>query len=172
NWTYRRKEKVQTKRKINPFTAEEQKLLLAACNGAERNQLLVFLWTGLRTSELVALKWHDVDFNKRVITVHKATTYAAKGEGEVPKTHSGNRTIQMLQPAYDALKDQKRLTRIAGGHVFLSPHTGQPWKGDSYIRHDWKKLLERAGVKYRKPYQTRHTYASMMLSAGEHPMWV
>jgi integrase len=27
-------------------------------------------------------------------------------------------------------------------------------------------------VRYRNPYQTRHTYASMMLSAGEHPMWV
>lgn len=32
--------------------------------------------------------------------------------------------------------------------------------------------LKRGGVRYRKPYQTRHTYASMMLSAGEHPMWV
>lgn len=27
-------------------------------------------------------------------------------------------------------------------------------------------------MRYRRPYQTRHTYASMMLSAGEHPMWV
>ncbi|MDF5919893.1 hypothetical protein P4133_10895 [Pseudomonas aeruginosa] len=32
--------------------------------------------------------------------------------------------------------------------------------------------LKKAGVRYRRPYQTRHTYASMMLSAGEHPMWV
>ena len=33
-------------------------------------------------------------------------------------------------------------------------------------------ILKRCGVRYRYPYQTRHTYASMMLSAGEHPMWV
>lgn len=32
--------------------------------------------------------------------------------------------------------------------------------------------MKKAGVRYRRPYQTRHTYASMMLSAGEHPMWV
>lgn len=172
NWTYRRKEKVQTKSKIDPFTADEQQLLLAACEGAERNQLLVFLWTGLRTSELIALTWKDVDFKKRTLKVYKATTYAAKGEAEVPKTNSGNRTIQLLQPAYDALMDQKRLTRLAGGPVFVSPYTGEQWQGDSYIRYEWEKLLERAGVKYRKPYQTRHTYASMMLSAGEHPMWV
>lgn len=32
--------------------------------------------------------------------------------------------------------------------------------------------LKKAGVRYRRPYQTRHTFASMLLSAGEHPMWV
>jgi integrase len=32
--------------------------------------------------------------------------------------------------------------------------------------------LRLAGVRYRRPYQTRHTYASMMLTAGESPMWV
>jgi integrase len=32
--------------------------------------------------------------------------------------------------------------------------------------------MRKAGVRYRRPYQTRHTYASMMLSAGESPMWV
>lgn len=36
----------------------------------------------------------------------------------------------------------------------------------------WTPALKKAGVRYRRPYQTRHTYASMMLSAGEHPMWV
>src|SRR5690606_30536264 len=36
----------------------------------------------------------------------------------------------------------------------------------------WTPALKRAKVRYRRPYQTRHTYASMMLSAGEHPMWV
>lgn len=36
----------------------------------------------------------------------------------------------------------------------------------------WHPAMKKAGVRYRRPYQTRHTYASMMLSAGEHPMWV
>jgi integrase len=33
-------------------------------------------------------------------------------------------------------------------------------------------VLKAANIPYRNPYQTRHTYASMMLSAGENPMWV
>ncbi|WP_281718456.1 tyrosine-type recombinase/integrase [Pandoraea apista] len=40
------------------------------------------------------------------------------------------------------------------------------------MRKLWNSALKRAGVRYRNPYQTRHIYASMMLSAGEHPMWV
>lgn len=36
----------------------------------------------------------------------------------------------------------------------------------------WVPAMKKAGVRYRRPNQTRHTYASMMLSAGEHPMWV
>lgn len=36
----------------------------------------------------------------------------------------------------------------------------------------WVPAMKKAGVRYRRPHQTRHTYASMMLSAGEHPMWV
>ena len=36
----------------------------------------------------------------------------------------------------------------------------------------WIPALKRAGVRYRNPYQTRHTFASMMLMAGEHVMWV
>ena len=36
----------------------------------------------------------------------------------------------------------------------------------------WTPALQRANVKYRTPYQTRHTFASMLLSRGENPLWV
>src|SRR5439155_13857888 len=50
---------------------------------------------------------------------------------------------------------------------------GERWTGDKCIRQGmWAPALRKAGVRYRKPYQTRHTYASMMLMAGEHVMWV
>ncbi|HEX7647118.1 MAG TPA: tyrosine-type recombinase/integrase, partial [Noviherbaspirillum sp.] len=36
----------------------------------------------------------------------------------------------------------------------------------------WQRILKKAGVRYRNPYQTRHTYASTLLSANENPWWV
>jgi integrase len=57
--------------------------------------------------------------------------------------------------------------------VFLNPRTGKPWETDAQIRKTaWIPALKRAGIAYRTAYQTRHTYASLMLSAGENPMWV
>ncbi|MGR6737318.1 hypothetical protein ACU2GK_14570 [Pseudomonas chlororaphis] len=55
----------------------------------------------------------------------------------------------------------------------MNPNSGEPWEESGEIRKViWLPALRKAGVRYRRPYQTRHTYASMMLSAGEHPMWV
>jgi integrase len=72
-----------------------------------------------------------------------------------------------------ALKAQKAHTYLAGNEVFQKPRTLQRWAGDGPIRKMlWAHAVRKAGVRYRRPYQTRHTYASMMLSAGKHPMWV
>ncbi|WP_245391747.1 tyrosine-type recombinase/integrase [Salinicola aestuarinus] len=55
----------------------------------------------------------------------------------------------------------------------LNPLTGDPWTGDQAIRETvWTHALKRAGVRYRRPYQTRHTFGSMMVSAGEPLAWV
>ncbi|HAU1294565.1 TPA: tyrosine-type recombinase/integrase, partial [Legionella pneumophila] len=54
-----------------------------------------------------------------------------------------------------------------------NPRTNQPWETDHQIRRTaWVHTMKKAGIRYRNPYQTRHTYASMMLSSGENIMWV
>ena len=48
-----------------------------------------------------------------------------------------------------------------------------PWETDGQIRKTaWSHALKKAGVRYRNPYQTRHTFASTLLMAGENPLWV
>lgn len=127
----------------------------------------------MRTSELVALEWADIDWLRGEVHVSRAMTQAAKGKAEVTKTISGKRSIKLLAPALAALTAQKALTFLAGIEVFQNPRTGERWAGDGPIRKTmWAPALKKAGVRYRRPYQTRHTYASMMLSAAEHPMWV
>lgn len=90
-----------------------------------------------------------------------------------PKTKSGERDVKLFPPALNALQDQKQFSFLADGRVFHNPRTNTPWETDAQIRKTmWQPALKRAGVLYRIPYQTRHTYASTLLSAGENPLWV
>ena len=172
-WTYARNEAPKEEDDVDPFTADEQARILEQLDGQGRNLLQFAFWTGMRTSELVGLQWADVDLVRGEVRVRRATTQAAKGSAETPKTASGKRTLKLLTAARAALEAQRSHTQMAGSHVFHDPRTDKPWAGDAPIRKTlWQPALQRAKVRYRYPYQTRHTYASMMLSAGEHPMWV
>jgi integrase len=173
-WVYRKTEPPRESDEVDPFTAEEQAAILAALDGQGRNLIQFALWTGLRTSELVALTWADVDWRRGVIQIRRAQTQAARHTGpETTKTRSGLREVKILPPALEALTLQKPWTWLKGEEVFQNPRTRERWAGDQPIRKTlWTHALKRADVRYRNPYQTRHTYASMMLSAGEHPLWV
>lgn len=97
-------------------------------------------------------------------------TYA----GSLPSDdEAGRRSVKLLRPALEALTAQKAHTLLADKEVFQNPRPLECWAGDQPIRKTmWHPAMKKAGVRYRRPYQTWHTYASMMLSAGEHPMWV
>lgn len=172
NWTYRRNEAPVSTAHVDPFTREEQHAIINAATGQIRNQIITFFWTGMRTSELIALEWADIDWQRKKIRVNKAMTNASRAI-ETTKTKTGTREIDMLPPVEQALIDQKKHTLLHKGKVFHNPATGEPWLGDQQIRKSaWIPALKKAGVRYRNPYQTRHTYASMMLSAGENLAWV
>jgi integrase len=99
-------------------------------------------------------------------------TIVAK-EAKGPKTEAGIREVLLLPPALQALEAQKDFTLAHDGRVFHNPRTNQPWETSQQIRRTaWTHVLKSAGVRYRNTYQTRHTYASMMLSQGENIMWV
>ncbi|MBF8779983.1 site-specific integrase [Pseudomonas fulva] len=172
SWTFSRKDQVKED-DVDPFSPEEQRAILAALDGQAKNLVQFALWTGMRTSELVALDWGDIDWLKGEVYVTRAMTQAAAGKAEVTKTLSGKRRIKLLAPALEALVAQKAHTFLADNEIFQNPRTLERWAGDQPIRKTmWHLAMKKAGVRYRRPYQTRHTYASMMLTAGEHPMWV
>lgn len=173
-WHYRKQEGPRETDDLDPFTADEQVAILEATPVDGRPLLQFAFWTGLRTSELVALEWGDIDWRQKRLRVSRAITQASKGRAEATKTTAGTRTIDLLPRAIEALKTQKALSYLhPSGRVFLNPRTVEPWTGDQAIRKTlWTHALKRAGVRYRRPYQTRHTYASMMVSAGEPLAWV
>ncbi|QPI52885.1 site-specific integrase [Massilia antarctica] len=155
---------------VDPFDELEVRAILAAATGEARNLFQFAFWAGLRTSELIGLEWGDIDWIHGQVRVQRAVV--AKTE-KGTKTEAGKRDVLMLPLARAALQAQKEHTFLIGGRVFHNPRTCTPWETDAQIRKTcWTAILKKAGVRYRNPYQTRHTYASRMLSAGENPWWV
>lgn len=173
NWTFSKNEAPSENDDIDPFSKDEQAVILEASSEGQGQNFIEFMfWSGMRTSEAVAFDWPDVDWIRGVVMVTRAITQHSKA-AELTKTAAGRREIKLLEPAMAALKRQKQHTWLKGEEVFQNPRTGERWTGGQAIRKTlWMPILKRCGVRYRYPYQTRHTYASMMLSAGEHPMWV
>jgi len=140
---------------IDPFSPDEVAAIVAECEGQFQNFVRFAFWTGMRTSELIALRWQDVDWNRNVVFVRQALV---SGELKGPKTLAGRREIKLLSPALEALKTQRAFTQLRGSFVFHDPRTNEGWAGDKPIREwHWRPALARAKVRYRYPYQTRHT---------------
>jgi integrase len=154
----------------DPFTPTEREKILSVMPDQTRNIFEFAFWTGLRTSELIALEWGDLDLNRGLVRVRRA--YVLK-QVKVTKTNSGEREVKLFPPAINALISQKSFTFLEGKQIFHNPRTNARWDNDGQLRKTaWIPALKKAGVIYRYPYQTRHTYASTLLSAGENPLWV
>lgn len=169
-WTPRVQEAPKEKEDVDPFTVEEQRAMIEAADPQVAALIQFGCWTGLRTSELFALEWKDIDWRAGVAKIRRAKVRQAI---KPPKTKNGRRDVKLLEPALQALKAQRARSEMVGPTVFLNPRTHKPWlDGKQLIKTEWKATLERAGVRYRYPYQMRHTFASMMCSAGEYPQWI
>lgn len=148
-------------KKIDPFTPEEVALL---CAGPYAHLVKFAAWSGLRPQEYIALEWSDIDFTNRIVHIQKSVVL---GQEKGTKTEAGNREVIMLDGAYDALQEQLKVTRWNKSKVFLNPD-GLPWTGSEQVRkRAWIPLVKSAGVRYRKLYNLRHTYASTLLTLGE-----
>lgn len=152
---------------INPFNLEEIKLILNNADGWFRNFLGIAFFTGARTGEILALKWKNIDFLNKKISINETRTI---GLTKRPKTKSSIRTIDMISQCEIFLREQHTLTGISE-HVFLNSR-GKLCYGAHTLRNSWVKLLQELKLKHRGIYQTRHSFASNMLSNKENPLWV
>lgn len=80
------------------------------------------------------------------------------------------RHVLLNSRARAALLRQRALTQLAGDFVFLDPRYGKPWTEERAFRRSyWAPTLKDPGLRYRRPYNTRHSCATMMLMSGMTP---
>ncbi|MDD4923397.1 MAG: site-specific integrase [Dehalococcoidales bacterium] len=135
------------------------------------------LFTGMRRSELLALKWGNVDLMLCQIHVCRSMHVLIGGEiiFSAPKTAKGKRMISLSPSATSVLREhreQQQLERlgtpITDENFVFCNIDGKPLLSNT-ITHAWSKLIKRLGLKPIRLHDARHTHASLMLKQGAHP---
>jgi integrase len=153
---------------VEPFTLEQVQQMLATVRPDWRNYFTVRFFTGMRTGEAHGLKWKYVDLDQRLILIRETFVL---GEDEYTKTDSSQRDIRMTQVVFEALQDQYLATAKLSEYVFCN-REGKPLDNDNFGSRVWYPLLRHLGLKQRRPYQMRHTAATLWLASGEAPEWI
>ncbi|GAA4650837.1 site-specific integrase [Kistimonas scapharcae] len=159
--------------KVDPFTEEEIAILLDNMDGQVKNLYQFAFYTGLRTSELIGLKWEKVDFDNREVLIDQAMVYGHMDELKTASKGINARKVFLLDEALKALEAQKAYTYQEGNFVFHNPRTNIHWHNDTQLRkRAWLPAIGKSGLRYRNPYQTRHTYAHMMIRDNDNLWWI
>lgn len=153
---------------IQPFSLEEVHQILAAVRKDWRPYLAVRFFTGMRTGEINGLEWKHIDFDQDLIHVRQSIV---KDEVQDTKTEGSIRDIPMVPLVRAALREQRK--QIPGDCRWVfAQRNGAPVNLVNFTNRIWHPLLRHLNLQSRRPYQTRHTAATLMLGSGENPEWV
>lgn len=147
-----------------PFTKKEVESILQWFWDNDRHYYGYVLFafnTGCRTSEIIGLKWADIDFNARLIYItHSLARIAGqtnRRENKTTKTRL-NRKIPINNKLYDYLSKKDKTTEL----VFLSKH-GKIIDDHNFVNRQWHTCLSQCNIPYRKFNCTRHTFITNFL---------
>lgn len=154
---------------VKPFSLEEVEKIRNTIRPDYRNYVTCRFFTGMRTGEINGLKWKYVDFEHEVIRVREV--FSAGESEENAKTESSIRDIPMLPMVKEALEQQWEERDPDVEYVFCS-RGGFPIDAHNFANRIWYPLLRYLELEKRRPYQTRHTTATLMLASGENPEWI
>ena len=168
NPTDRIKRLKQRRVDVQPFSLAEVQSIINEVRDDFRDYMIVRFFTGMRTGEIHGLQWKYIDFERRQILIRSTWV---RGSIEYTKTDGSQREIDMSSLVYDALKRQECITKTKSDFVFCNKE-GQPYDLNNITNRVWYPLLAYLGFDKRRPYQTRHTAATLWLGSGENPEWV
>lgn len=149
-------------------------LLLFKGNVVELPVLLCSVY-GLRRSEVLGLKWHNVDFESKSITIAETLQQGTHGDyTDTPKTDSSYRTLPMTNEVYNSLKTAKNLQnerqKLMGNYYVQSDYVCTLQDGNvispNYLTRTFKSVISKSNLPQIRLHDLRHSAASNLLDMG------
>jgi integrase len=126
--------------------------------------ILTAAYAGLRLGELRALRWRDVDFERRIIHVRRAFTQANE---DVPKSGRA-RAVPMVDQVARALDGLSRRKQWTAPDELVFPNPTGGFLEDSALRRRYYRALKQAKIKHLRFHDLRHTFGT--LAVQEFPL--
>lgn len=144
---------------IKPFTTLEVfNIMHESPNNNFKYYLAIAFFTGMRSGEIIALKKSDIDLKNMIIHVRKSRNRFGE---TTPKTLSSIRDIPIISTLELYIKELYFLHDY--DYLFVTQYH-EPYRDTNVFVNDyWIPLLKKLNIEYRRPYNTRHTYATNML---------
>ena len=141
--------------------------------------LLCTFHTGVRSGELSALGWDDIDYSVHFVHVRGSVSRYSRGVAGSTKTDSTRKVDMSDELAAELKAHRKRLQEeyLKDGKnelpewVFPDRFNG-PLDIENFKKRQWKTILDKAKVRHRNFHQTRHTFATILLMNGESIVYV
>lgn len=159
--------------KPKPFTQDEMQTILAAFRHSKHYahyaDFVEFLFgSGCRIGEAIGLQWRHVSDDCSTVWIGEAVT-----RGKIRKSTKTNRARQFkLSTRLQQILSKRRPNPVQlDTPVFPAPKGGL-MDDHLFCTRAWKKTVTTAGVAYRHPYSTRHTFISHALAKGVKPVTV
>lgn len=146
---------------------------------------LVGLLTGMRQSEMLGLKWSDIDLAAGTITIKRQLQHRRSKAAGTPMYYytspknGKERRIVPAQEVIDELKKvklQQNINRLAAGEEWIDNdiceglvfryENGDHYRNDT-VRKEYKAIVARIGAPEERFHDLRHTYAVSSLRAGD-----
>jgi len=166
------------KNEVEPLTKEEVQLFLDVCRENRPDYYAFFLTafrTGMRLGELLGLQWGDIDWHGRFIRVSrsfKRGRITPTKTGRARRVDMSNQLIEVLANLHTQRK--KEALQAGRGNVesFIFHEKGGQPLSQNTVRNVFKRMLSKAGLREIRLHDTRHTFASLLLSDGQSPVYV
>ncbi|WP_255574612.1 site-specific integrase [Halobacillus sp. Nhm2S1] len=137
----------------------------------------IALTTGMRQGEILGLRWKDIDFEKKSLSIYQTLRHDGKGFLSGGKTKASQRTIELSKETVQTLKKHKKTMLKeklqAGGEyedldLVICTGNGKP-VNPANIRRSFNRLMKKAVVPKITFHGLRHTHATFLLSRDVNP---
>jgi integrase len=161
------------------WDVEEVKRFLDTAMSSQYYPLFfIALYSGARRSELLALRWSDVDLLLCTMSINRCLHQINKQYVFTqPKTNKSRRVIDLSPDSVQVLKDHHNKQvldkamadiNIKVSDLIFSTYDNKPWRPNT-ISRAWVATAKPASVGVIRFHDARHTHASLMLKQGIHP---